>query len=109
MLGSFVGRGIKKFSNKCSVSNIYIFIAFPLDESVIIDVLQFMMKNIYKSCDLGRAIGRTNVNASQYLCLFTDVCVTLITYRHDDKRGNLAFWIFRDLRYVRFISKYPEN
>ena len=41
--------------------NIYIFIAFVLDESIILDVPQFPMKNIYQSCDLGRAIGRSNV------------------------------------------------
>ena len=45
--------------------NIYILIALALDESLILDVLQFPMKNIYQSCGLGRAIGRSNVNASQ--------------------------------------------
>ena len=45
--------------------NIYIFIAFALDESVIFDVLQFQMKNIYKSCDLGCPTEWSNVNASQ--------------------------------------------
>ena len=45
--------------------NVYIFIAFALDESIILDVPQFPMKNIYQSCDLGRAIGRSNVNAIQ--------------------------------------------
>ena len=51
--------------NKQRIFNIYIFIAFALDESVILNVLQFTMQNIYWSCDLGRAIGRGNVNASQ--------------------------------------------
>ena len=37
--------------------NIYIFIAFTLDESVILDVLQFLMKNIYQSCDLSMPLG----------------------------------------------------
>ena len=44
---------------------IYILIALALDESVILDVPQFPMQNIYQSCDLGRAIGLRNVNASQ--------------------------------------------
>ena len=67
--------------------NIYILIALALDESIILDVPQFPMQNIYQSCDLGRAIGRRNVNASQLRCLFTDVCVTFVTYRYDVKRG----------------------
>ena len=46
-------------------SNIYILIALALDESIILDVPQFPMQNIYQSCDLGRAIGRRNVNANQ--------------------------------------------
>ena len=48
-----------------SFANIYILIALALDESIILDVPQFPMQNIYQSCDLGRAIGRRNVNASQ--------------------------------------------
>ena len=44
---------------------IYILIALALDESIILDVPQFPMQNIYQSCDLGRNIGRRNVNASQ--------------------------------------------
>ena len=68
--------------------NIYILIALTLDESIILDVLQFPMKNIYQSCDLGRTIGCSHVNASQKRCLFTDVCVTSVTYRYDVKGGN---------------------
>ena len=45
--------------------NIYILIALALDESIILDVPHFPMQNIYQSCDLGRAIGRRNFNASQ--------------------------------------------
>ena len=45
--------------------NSYILIALALDESIILDVLQFPMQNIYQSCDLDRAIGRRNVNAIQ--------------------------------------------
>ena len=67
---------------------IHILIALTLDEILILDVLQFPMKIIYRSCDLGRAIGRGNVNASQKRCLFADVCVTSVTYRYDVKRGN---------------------
>ena len=48
-----------------SIINIYILIALALDESIILDVPQFPMQNIYQSCDLGRAIGRRNVKASQ--------------------------------------------
>ena len=47
------------------IKNIYILIALTLDESIILDVPQFPMQNIYQSCDLGRAIGRRNVNAIQ--------------------------------------------
>ena len=46
-------------------TNIYILIALALDESIILDVPQFPMQNIYQSCDLGRAIGRSKVNTSQ--------------------------------------------
>ena len=45
--------------------NIYILIALALDEIIILDVPQFPLQNIYQSCDLDRAIGRRNVNASQ--------------------------------------------
>ena len=83
--------------NSVSFIKIYIFIAFALDESVILDVLQFPMKYIYQSCDQGRTNGRSNVNASPLRCLLTDVCVTLITCRHDVKRGNLAFWLFQNI------------
>ena len=47
-----------------SLNNIHIFIAFALDESVILNVLQFPMKHTYQSCDLGCAIGQSDVNAS---------------------------------------------
>ena len=45
--------------------HLMILIVFALDESVLFDVIQFPMKNIYQSCDLGRIFGRTNVSASQ--------------------------------------------
>ena len=45
--------------------NINIFIAFTSDESVILDVLQFLMKDIYQLCDLVHAIGWSNA------CLLT--------------------------------------
>ena len=63
-------------------------------------VLQFYfsMQNIYQSCDLGRARGRSNVNVSQWRSLFTDVCVTLVAYRHGIKRGSAASWLLHDLR-----------
>ena len=54
----------------CSVSfeiyhNIYIFIAIALDETSILVAVHFSMKNIYQSCDLGRAIGQSKVYVSQ--------------------------------------------
>ena len=54
----------RKWCKIFGVQYIYIFIAFALDESGILDVLQFPMKNIYQSCDPGHAIGWSNVNAS---------------------------------------------
>ena len=60
------GSYVRLYERKCvSIIDIYIFIALALDESIILDVLQFPMQNIYQSCDLGHAIGRRNVNASQ--------------------------------------------
>ena len=63
---------VANFHEKLSCSSvlvvipyIYILIALALDESIILDVPQFPMQNIYQSCDLGRAIGWRNVNASQ--------------------------------------------
>ena len=57
--------GIYTIFRPSPMANIYILIALALDESIILDVPQFPMKNIYQSCDLGRAIRRRNVNASQ--------------------------------------------
>ena len=37
----------------------------PLDETNILVAVHFSMKNIYQSCDLGRAVGRSNDDASQ--------------------------------------------
>ena len=45
--------------------NIYIFIAIALDESSILVAVHFSMTIIYQSCDLGRAVGRSNVDVSQ--------------------------------------------
>ena len=50
---------------KNSSLNIYIFIAIALDETSILVAVRFSMKNIYQSCDLGRAMGRSNVNVTQ--------------------------------------------
>ena len=44
---------------------IYIFIAIALDGTSIIVALYFSMQSIYQSCDLGHAVGRSNVNVSQ--------------------------------------------
>ena len=48
-----------------SIANIYIFIANALDETIILVAVHFSMKNIYQSCDLGRVVKRSNVDASQ--------------------------------------------
>ena len=48
-----------------SFDNIYIFIAIALDETSILVAHHFSMQNIYQSCDLGHAVGRSNVNVSQ--------------------------------------------
>ena len=63
-------------------------------------VLQFISrwKTIYQSCDLGRTDGRSNVDINQKRSLFTNVCVALVTYRHDVKRGRSGFWLFQALR-----------
>ena len=45
--------------------NIYIFIAIALDETNILVVVHFSMKNIYQSCDLGLAFGQSNVDVNQ--------------------------------------------
>ena len=64
------GLAILKYSfliktSEYLILNIYILIALALDETIILDVPQFPMQNIYQSCDLGRAIGRRKVNAIQ--------------------------------------------
>ena len=48
----------------CNI-NICIFIAVALDETGILVALHFSMQNIYQSCGLGHAVGRSNVNVSQ--------------------------------------------
>ena len=48
-----------------SFSNINIFIAIALGETSILVALHFSMQNIYQSCDLGHAVGRSNFNFSQ--------------------------------------------
>ena len=60
------------------------------------------MKNIYQQCDVGRAVGWSNVDASQQRSLFTDVCVILVAYRHDVKHGSSASRLFQDLRQAIF-------
>ena len=45
--------------------NIYIFIVIALDETSILVTVQFSMQNIYESCDLGRALWRSNVDVHQ--------------------------------------------
>ena len=44
---------------------IYIFIVIALDEASILVAVHFSMQNIYKSCDLGRALWRSNVDVHQ--------------------------------------------
>ena len=50
---------------KATYSDIYIFIAIVLDETSILVAVYFSMQNIYQSCDLGRGLGRSNVDVSQ--------------------------------------------
>ena len=82
--------------------NICIFIAIAGDETSILVAVHFSMHRIYQSCDIGLALGRGNVDVSQLRHLFTDVCVTLVTYRHDVKCGSSVSWHFycnrQDLR-----------
>ena len=47
------------------ITNIFIFIAIALDKNCILVAVYFSMQNIYQSCDLGRALGRSNVVVSQ--------------------------------------------
>ena len=68
----------------------------------------FMNKSIWVTPTYA-SFEQANVKSIQQRCLFTDVWATLNTYRHDVKRGNLAFWLFQTLRYVWFNSKYLEN
>ena len=49
-------------------------------------------------------IGRTNVIAVLSRCLFSDVCVTMKTYRHDVKHDT-----FQKPPYAWLNSKYLEN
>ena len=44
---------------------IYIFIAIAFNETIILVAVQFLMKNIYQSCELIRALSRSNVDVSQ--------------------------------------------
>ena len=78
--------------------NIYIFIAIAFDKTSSLVAVYFSTQNIYQSCDLVRAVRRSDVDVSQRRCLLTDVCVTLVTYRHDVKRGSAASWLFQALR-----------
>ena len=45
--------------------NIYIFIVIALDETSILGAVQFSMQNIYETCDLRRALWRSNVDVHQ--------------------------------------------
>ena len=54
----------RKLFVSCTKKNIH-FLCIRLNESVVLDALQFPMQNIYQSCDLSCAIRRSNVIASQ--------------------------------------------
>ena len=41
------------------------FIAMALDETSILHAFHFSIKNIYQSCVLGRAVGRSDVEVNQ--------------------------------------------
>ena len=61
-------------------------------------LLQFISRwKTFTSHDLGRALGRNNVDVSQYGSSLTDICVTLVVYRYDSKRGNATSWLLQDL------------
>ena len=49
---------------------LYIFIAVVLDKTSILVAVYFSMLNIYQSCDLRRALGRSNVNNVRWLLTF---------------------------------------
>ena len=87
---------------------IFIFNRLRWNYSILVAVY-ISMQNVYQSCDLGRALGRSNVDISQKCSLFTDVCVMLVAYRHDIKRRSAASWLLQDLRLVWFNCKYQEN
>ena len=56
--------------NSTYALNIYIFIAVALGETSILVAFHFSMKNIYQSCDLGRAMGKaTSMSANNVLCV----------------------------------------
>ena len=48
----------------CAWSGV-VFIAIALDETGILVAVHFLMKNIYQSCDRGRAVRWSNVGVSQ--------------------------------------------
>ena len=75
-----------------------IFTVIAFDETSILVAVQFSMQNIFVSCDLGRALWRSNVDVHQQRSLFTEVCGMLVTYRHDVKRGSFASWLSWDFR-----------
>ena len=76
--GSGGGDGV------CVCMKWVVFIAIAVDVTSIFVAVHFLMKNIYQSCDRGRAVK--------------GVCVTLVAYRHDVKCGSSASWLFQDLR-----------
>ena len=47
------------------IPNIYIFVIIALDEKSVLVAVQFSIQNIYKSCDLGRGVWRSDVGVSQ--------------------------------------------
>ena len=80
--------------------NIYIFIAITLHETSILVAVYFSMQNIYQSCDLGRALRHdivTSTSANNVL-FFIDICMMLVSYRHDVKCGSATSWLLQDLR-----------
>ena len=69
---------------------------------------QFKVRKRAKSCTHRSHMGRpTFTPSNKVVCLLT--FVWLNTYRNDVKCRNLVFWPFRNLCYVWFNSKYPEN
>ena len=78
---------------------IYILNVAALDKTIIPSCLHFSMQNIEQPRGLGRASRWSNVNVTQQLSLFINICVTSFTYRHDVMYRTFVRLLFQHLRY----------